>query len=201
MIRKSGLVNKIFTLDALHCSQQTTRTIIETKNDYLITVKRNQIKLYNCLKELTERESPVSEYEKKDVSHGRQLTRTVSVFNSASLSNQNHPNLHRVIRVKRKGVRDKKEWNETLYYISSKKLTAQMFAEKIQQHWGVENQVHWVKDVVFQEDNSRIKDCVVAGKFSLLITLIMNLYRTCGFVSISQGQAWLGKHWQKMLLI
>ncbi|MEQ9622829.1 hypothetical protein [Coleofasciculus chthonoplastes] len=55
--------------------------------------------------------------------------------------------------------------------------------------------------VVFQEDNSRIKDCAVAEKFSLLITLIMNLYRTCGFLSISQGQAWLGNHWQKMLLI
>jgi len=68
MIRESGLVNKVFTLDALHCSQQTTRTIIETQNDYLITVKRNQIKLYNRLKELTEIESPVSEYEKKDVS-------------------------------------------------------------------------------------------------------------------------------------
>ncbi|MEQ9493162.1 MAG: ISAs1 family transposase, partial [Algiphilus sp.] len=63
-----------------------------------------------------------------------------------------------------------------------------------QQHWGIENQVHWVKDVVFQEDNSRIKDCAVAEKFSLLITLIMNLYRTCGFLSISQGQAWLGNH-------
>ncbi|MEQ9614021.1 MAG: ISAs1 family transposase, partial [Algiphilus sp.] len=126
---------------------------------------------------------------------------TVSVFNPENLRNQKHPNLHRVIRVKRKGWRDKKEWNETLYYISSKKLPAQIFAEKIQQHWGIENQVHWVKDVVFQEDNSRIKDCAVAEKFSLLITLIMNLYRTCGFLSISQGQAWLGNHWQKMLLI
>lgn len=201
MIRESGLVNKIFTLDALHCSQQTTRTIIETKNDYLITVKRNQIKLYNRLKELTEIESPVSEYEKKDVSHSRQVTRTVSVFNPENFRNQKHPNLHSIIRVKRKGWRDKKEWNETLYYISSQKLPAQIFAEKIQQHWGIENQVHWVKDVVFQEDNSRIKDCAVAEKFSLLITLIMNLYRTCGFLSISQGQAWLGKHWQKMLLI
>lgn len=201
MIKESGLVNKVFSLDALHCSQQTTRTIIETRNDYLITVKRNQIKLYNRLKELTERKNPVSEYEKKDVSHGRQVTRTVSVFNPESLGSQKHPNLQSVIRIKRQGWRERKEWNETLYYISSKKLPAQTFAEKIQQHWGIENQVHWVKDVIFQEDKSRIKDCVVAEKISLLTTLVINLYRSYGFISISQGQEWLGKHWQKMLLI
>lgn len=201
MIRESGLVNKVFTLDALHCSQLTTRTIIETQNDYLITVKRNQIKLYNRIKELTERENPVSEYEKKDLSHGRQVKRRVSVFNPENLREQKYPNLASVIQVKRKGWRGRKEWDETLYYISSQELSAQIFADKIQQHWGIENQIHWVKDVIFQEDKSRIKNCGVAEKFSLFITLIMNLYRSIGFSSISQGQAWLGKHWQKMLLI
>ncbi|MEQ9548301.1 MAG: ISAs1 family transposase [Coleofasciculus sp. G3-WIS-01] len=201
MIEKSGLVNKVFTLDALHCSQKTTRTIIESKNDYLITVKKNQIKLYNRLKELSEKEKPLSEYQREDGSHGRKITRTVSVFDGQKLGIKNYPHLHRVISVKRQGWRERKEGNETLYYISSKKLPAQIFAEKIQQHWGIENQVHWVKDVVFQEDNLRIKDCVVAEKFSLLTTLIMNLCRICGFLSISKGQVWLGKHWQKMLLI
>jgi len=81
------------------------------------------------------------------------------------LRNQKHPNQRipineSVIRVKRKGWRDKKEWNETLYYIRSKKIPTQIFAEKIQQHWGIENQVHWVKDVVFQEDNSGLPDLV-----------------------------------------
>lgn len=201
MIRESNWVNKVFTLDALHCSQQTTRTIIETKNDYLITVKRNQIKLYNQIEYLTKRENPVSEYEKKDVSHGRTLTRTVSVFTSEKLRNPKHPNLQSLIRIKRKGWRGSKEYQETLYYISSQKLPAQIFAEKIRQHWQIENQVHWVKDVIFQEDKSRIKDCVVAEKFSLLTSLVMNLYRSYGFVSISQGQAWLGKNWQKIFLI
>jgi predicted transposase YbfD/YdcC len=93
MIRKSGLVNKVFTLDALHCSQLTTRTIIETKNDHLITAKRNQRKLYNRIKELTETENPVREYEKKDVSHGREVTRTVSVFEPKNLREIKYPKL------------------------------------------------------------------------------------------------------------
>lgn len=201
MIEKSGLVNKVFTLDALHCSQKTTRTIIESKNDYLITVKKNQIKLYDRLKKISETEKHLSKYQRKDVSHGRKITRTVSVFDGQKVGLKNYPHLHRVISVKRKGWRERKEWNETLYYISSKKLSAKKFAERIKQHWGIENQVHWVKDVVFQEDKSRIKDCVVAEKFSLFITLIMNLYRSYGFYSISQGQAWLGKTWTKIWLI
>ncbi|MGK7925684.1 MAG: ISAs1 family transposase [Spirulina sp.] len=218
IIRESGWMNKVLTLDALHCSQQTTRTIIETGNDYLITVKRNQKKLYTQIEELTERKNSVSEYQKTDGCHGREVTRTVSVFNAESLGNEKYPHIVSVIRINRKGWRGKKEWDETLYYISSQKMSAQIFALKIQEHCGatpvrfphlgnahqergVENQVHWVKDVIFKEDKSRIRNCQVAAKFSLLITLIMNLYRSCGFVSISQGQAWLGKDWQKMLLI
>ena len=49
MIETCGLSNKVFTLDALHCSRETTQTIIDSKNDYLITVKANQIKLHKEL--------------------------------------------------------------------------------------------------------------------------------------------------------
>jgi hypothetical protein len=58
-----------------------------------------------------------------------------------------------------------------------------------------------LKDVNFNEDKSRIKGIDVAGKFSLLVTLILNIYRSLGFSSIKEGQSWLGNNWEKILAI
>ena len=55
-------------------NKQTTQMIIESKNDYLITVKANQIKLFNRLKDLAKVEEPISRYQEIDKSHGRQIT-------------------------------------------------------------------------------------------------------------------------------
>ena len=201
MIENCDLYNKVFTLDALHCNKEITKTIIESKNDYLITVKRNQIKLHNRLKELAQITKPLTVYDSRDKSHGRDVIRKTSVFDSQEVRHKNYPHIKSFIKVERMGFRGDKEYSQTLYYISSKKLTAEIFAQKIQEHWLIENQVHWVKDVIFNEDKSRIKNKEVAGKFSLLVTLILNVYRSCGFISIKDGQSWLGKNWEKMLLV
>jgi len=201
MIENCGLVNKVFTLDALHCSKDTTKAIIDSKNDYLITVKANQIKLYNRLKDLAKIEKPLTVYQSKDYSHGRYIIRTISVFNGKNVQQKNYPHLQCFIKVERTGFRGEKEYNETIYYISSQKLKAEIFAERIKGHWLIENQVHWVKDVIFNEDKSRIKELNVADKFSLLITLSMNIYRSLGFISIKEGQSWLGRNYAKILLI
>ena len=58
----------------LGLNKQTTQMIIESKNDYLITVKANQIKLFNPLKDLAKVEEPISRYQEIDKSHGRQIT-------------------------------------------------------------------------------------------------------------------------------
>ena len=55
-------------------NKQTTQMIIESKNDYLITVKANQIKLFNPLKDLAKAEEPISRYQEIDKSHGRQIS-------------------------------------------------------------------------------------------------------------------------------
>ena len=55
-------------------NKQTTQMIIESKNDYLITVKANQIKLFNTLKDLAKVEEPISRYQEIDKSHGRQIS-------------------------------------------------------------------------------------------------------------------------------
>ena len=55
-------------------NKQTTQMIIESKNDYLITVKANQIKLFNRLKDLAKVEEPISRYQEIDKSYGRQIS-------------------------------------------------------------------------------------------------------------------------------
>ena len=55
-------------------NKQTTQMIIESKNDYLITVKANQIKLFDLLKDLAKLEEPISRYQEIDKSHGRQIS-------------------------------------------------------------------------------------------------------------------------------
>ena len=55
-------------------NKQTTQMIIESKNDYLITVKANQIKLFNRLKDLAKAEEPISRYQEIDKSNGRQIS-------------------------------------------------------------------------------------------------------------------------------
>ena len=58
----------------LGSNKQTIKMIIESKNDYLITVKANQIKLLNPLKDLAKVEEPISRYQEIDKSHGRQIS-------------------------------------------------------------------------------------------------------------------------------
>lgn len=201
MIQQCNLSNKVFTLDALHCSKELTKTIIDSKNDYVITVKRNQIKLHNRLQELAKIRKPLTVYQSIDKSHGRYVIRKISVFDGEEIGHKNYPHIKSFIKIERMGFRGDKEYNQTLYYISSKKLSAEIFARRIQAHWLIENQVHWVKDVIFHEDKSRIKNKEVAGKLSLLVTLVLNIYRSCGFISIKDGMSWLGKKWEKILLI
>ena len=94
--------------------------------------------------------------------------------------------------VERTGLRGNKKSEETLYYISSKLLPSKKIAAKIRGHWLIENQVHWVKDVIFNEDKSKIRELQAGRNFSLLYTIIMNVYRTFDFNSIKQGIYWLG---------
>lgn len=201
LIRNCGLINKVFTLDALHCNRETTAAIIDSQNDYLITVKGNQKKIYNRLKELAKTEKPLSVYEEKEVSHGRAIQRKISVFAGEKVQQKNYPHLQSFITVERQGRRGNKEYNETLYYISSQKLLAEIAAQIIKGHWLIENRLHWVKDVVFQEDKSKFKEPKVAATYSLLVTIILNIYRSLGLVSISEGMSWLGKAWQKIFLV
>jgi predicted transposase YbfD/YdcC len=109
--------------------------------------------------------------------------------------------INSIIELKRTITRKGKIQETTQYYISSKIENAQTFNEKIREHWAIENQLHWVKDVIFNEDNSGIHDFQPATNLSILTTIAMNLYRCWGFKSIKKGMRWLEKRMNNLFII
>ncbi len=109
LIKQIPLINKVFTLDAAHCNKETTQIIIERCNDYIITVKKNQIKLFEELELIRKKEQAISNYLKKDFSHGRKITRVVSVFDGQKIQHKNFQHPQSIIMIERSGKRGKKE--------------------------------------------------------------------------------------------
>lgn len=196
LLKEVRTENKTFSFDALHCQKETIKIIMEGKNHYLIPVKKNQKTLYYALENIMKKNSYRTRHIEQDNSHGRQITRQVSTWD-------NHEDLPRKIRekfkgikniieVKRSGKRGKKLYEEIIYYISSNVETAKEVAKKIRDHWRIENQLHWVKDVIMDEDTSRIKQKQAAINISVLKTIGINFFRLLKFESITQGRRWLG---------
>jgi predicted transposase YbfD/YdcC len=102
------------------------------------------------------------------------------------------------IKVERYGEKEGEEYYHSAYYISSLLGNAQTFAQKIRGHWKIENQLHWVKDVIFREDTLPLTDFQAVSNLSILQTIALNLFRGLGFLSITKGQRWLDNRWFRL---
>jgi predicted transposase YbfD/YdcC len=119
----------------------------------LVQVKRNQRKLYESIQLYTALAKPFETCEYKDLAHGREVHRKVELFTNEAIMPQGWENVQRIVRVRRWGRRQGKEFEQIAYYILTKMVnSAQEVAEAIQQHWSIENNLHWVKDVLIGED-------------------------------------------------
>jgi predicted transposase YbfD/YdcC len=122
-----------------------------------------------------------------DKGHGRIEKRTISIcpFNSTQVG---WSSITTVICVEsQRTTRDKQE-RETRYYISDLEESATDFARRIRGYWGVENQVHYCKDVTLGEDKSRIRTEPLPQIWSIARNLTLNLYREAGFSNMAQAK-------------
>ncbi|MCT7965681.1 ISAs1 family transposase [Laspinema sp. D1] len=194
--------SQVLTLDALHCQKQTLKIIRDKGHDYLVSVKKNQPKLYQELENIAGQSKPLSINQTREQSHGRHITRTLSVFPVNKFIKSNWPDPLVFVQVERKGTRGHDEpYYNLAYYLCSRQENAQVFTEKIQGHWCIENQLHWPKDVVLQEDSSPIHQNQAATNLSVLKTIGMNLFRFLGFDSITEGQRWLAHRHERLLVL
>jgi predicted transposase YbfD/YdcC len=167
--------------------KKTVEQIIDSGNDYVIAVKANQPKLYNQIQQNMQSSQPTSIYTDVERTRNRTTSRTVSVFDKLDNISADWVGLKRIVRVERFGTRANTPYSETAYYISSIALEAPDFSQGIRRHWGVENQLHWVKDVVFEEDFAQMVDGYAPANFSILRSFVINLFRHNGFDSLTRA--------------
>ena len=148
----------VITADAMSCQKDIVQLICDKEADYIIAIKDN----HKNLKEAIEYEfktqpiaigSKVFRNETLEKSHGRIETRTCEVIsNLTEIENKDSwTNLKNVIKIT--SIREIKNvtTKEERFYISSLNQTAEYFNTAIRSHWAVENNLHWVLDVQFNE--------------------------------------------------
>jgi predicted transposase YbfD/YdcC len=167
--------------------KKTVEQIIESGNDYLIAVKKNQPTLYQQLETEFAERIPDSVNEQTERTRDRQTQRIVSVLEVAAATYPDWAGVQRLIRVERFGQRGKQPYHETMFYISSRPTDADEFSVRVRDHWHIENRLHWVKDVVLLEDTALLCDGYAPANFAILRAIAINLLRQAGFASITRG--------------
>lgn len=174
----------ILTFDALHCNADTLKQITKRKGDYVVQVKSNQPNLLKAIKEQFEPHwagdgSSLATFEEKEKGHGREECRTTFQLPAVLPKElaKKWPSVRSFIAVERvrKCRRKNKTTIETHYYMSSMPVDVELAARSIRQHWRIENQQHWILDVTFKEDDSRIADRDNAKKLALFRRIILGL--------------------------
>lgn len=151
-------------------------------------VKANQKRLYRWIEQQSQVAQQCEVYQHSEQRHGRTITWRVAVFDDLGDFACEWAGLKRCIWVQRSGIRAGQAFAEQQSYISSAALTAEQFHHLIRAHWRIENQLHWVKDVVFNEDDAPYRTPFAAANWSVIRNVFITLARSLGFTSLATAK-------------
>ncbi|MGP1832472.1 ISAs1 family transposase [Shewanella frigidimarina] len=182
MLNMLDVRDTILTFDALHCNKETLQKIAEKGGDYIVQVKANQPKLKQAIADAFQPHwdngtEHIAQYEEKNRGHGRKERRALFQM-PATLPKElamKWPSAKSIIAVERERSSKAHTSIDTHYFLSSLDIDPELAFRGIRQHWHIENQQHWVLDVTFKEDSSRIGDRESAERMALMRRIIFNL--------------------------
>jgi predicted transposase YbfD/YdcC len=178
----TDLAGAIFTIDAMHTQSDTAQVILGRGADYVMTVKGNMPTLYRQLKKLPWAAVPA--VSAVSTGHGRRARRTIKAalapawieFDGAA----------QVAQLCRTVTRNGKKTVEVVYLITSDRdADPATLAAWVRAHWEIENKLHWVRDVTYQEDKSLVRTGNAPRVMATLRSLAISLLRLDGHDNIA----------------
>jgi len=186
LLEMMAIEGAVVTIDAMGCQRDIAKTIVDKKADYVLALKGNQGSLRDDVEvfvaEQTARDfqdTTVSRHETVDGDHGRIETRTTTVVHDVAWLQERHdwPGLKGIVVVESLREIDSKIQRETRLYITSLVLLAAQLGPIVRSHWAVENSLHWVMDMIFRDDECRVRTDHAPANFTTIKHMALNLLR------------------------
>jgi len=188
LLERLELTGALVTIDAMGTQTAIAETIVRRGGDYLLALKGNRPATHADV-EAFFGDPPAgmvsAPFETSDGSHGRIEQRRHSVCHDVSwlwsdrryAGEPRFPHLAMIGMIETRTERGGKIERERRYYLSSAKLDAKTFAAAVRDHWGIENRLHWVLDVVFHDDLARLRTGAGPQNMAVIKHMAMNLVR------------------------
>lgn len=184
LLRVLDLTGALVTIDAAGCQVENARIIRQREGHYLLAVKDNQPTLRAAVEAALGRACEADfegvrcdGHESDEDGHGRHEERYVTVVYDPEGLPTEWLDVAAVVQVNREREVAGKRAVTSHYYITSHAGTAADFARWVRGHWGIENGLHWVLDVVFREDRSRIRAENAGANLAMIRRVAVSLLR------------------------
>ena len=174
------------TVDSANCQTENARLIVEQGGDYVSVVKENQgtlhVQLRQTFVESDYRIANPTTHTTLEKEHGRIERRSYTLIQHADYLNyfnraDKWRNMNSVMRVERERQLPDKTEHTVHYYISNLTTGVADVACCVRSHWGIENRTHWILDMVFREDHSRVRVGFGPENYAILRHIALNLLK------------------------
>jgi len=176
----------IVTIDAMGCQRDIAQKIVDKKADYVLALKGNQGSLRQDVELFVAEQkargfsdTKISQDTTVDGDHGRIETRTTTVIHDVAWLQKRHdwPGLKGIVVVESSREIDGKIEQEIRFYITSLVLLACLLGPIVRSHWAIENSLHWVMDMIFRDDECRVRTEHAPANFTTIKHMAHNLIR------------------------
>jgi predicted transposase YbfD/YdcC len=184
LLRLVDVKGAIITIDAMGAQKAIAEEIVKGKADYVLALKGNQETLHQAVvdhitEQLEDEAVNSTELVVREQGHGRSEERTyLQLPVPENLPGKSQwKGLQSIGIATSRCLRNGKESVEVRYYISSLSVDVKRFAHAVRSHWGIENSCHWTLDVIYREDESRLRERALRENFAWLRRLTLSLLK------------------------